>query len=203
MPKKNQMCETIVEAARKRFAHYGFGKTTMSEIAKDCKMSPGNLYRYFDGKLDIAEEIAKYHVENQLDCVCAIARDTSQSAQERLRAYFLYELRDGYKTLEEEPKMQEIADIISRERVEFSEWLMGREQSLISEILAAGNANKEFDIPDVMQAAKVLQAATMKFRLPQMHSPLSLEKLELELIALLDLFMSGLEPRETADSSAT
>ena len=34
----------ILEAASDRFLHYGYGKTTMSEIAKDCNMSTGNLY---------------------------------------------------------------------------------------------------------------------------------------------------------------
>ncbi|GAV21360.1 bacterial regulatory proteins, TetR family [Mariprofundus micogutta] len=38
--------ERIVAAARQRFSHYGYGKTTMAEIASDCQMSVGNLYRF-------------------------------------------------------------------------------------------------------------------------------------------------------------
>ena len=45
----------IVAAAKKRFTHFGYGKTTMAEVAADCGMSPGNLYRFFPGKLDIAD----------------------------------------------------------------------------------------------------------------------------------------------------
>ena len=45
----------ILDAASRRFLHYGYKKTTMSEIANDCNMSTGNLYRYFPSKLDIAE----------------------------------------------------------------------------------------------------------------------------------------------------
>ncbi|HXI87254.1 MAG TPA: TetR/AcrR family transcriptional regulator, partial [Parvularculaceae bacterium] len=44
----------ILHAASSRFLHYGYGKTTMSEIAKDCNMSTGNVYRYFPSKMDIA-----------------------------------------------------------------------------------------------------------------------------------------------------
>ena len=51
--------EKIIEAARERFTHYGYGKTTMAELARDCDMSSGNLYRFFPGKLDIAEEICR------------------------------------------------------------------------------------------------------------------------------------------------
>src|SRR6185312_4666037 len=55
---KDNVRDKIVEAAKKRFSHFGYGKTTMAEIATDCGMSPGNLYRFFPGKLDIAEAIA-------------------------------------------------------------------------------------------------------------------------------------------------
>ena len=44
----------ILDKAFLRFGRFGFGKTTMAEIAKDCDMSAGNLYRYFDNKKEIA-----------------------------------------------------------------------------------------------------------------------------------------------------
>ena len=50
----------IILAAKERFLHYGYPKTTMAEVAADCNMSPGNLYRYFKGKLDIAIEIGNH-----------------------------------------------------------------------------------------------------------------------------------------------
>jgi TetR/AcrR family transcriptional regulator len=40
----------ILEAARKRFAHYGLGKTTMNDIASDIGMSKASLYYYFTDK---------------------------------------------------------------------------------------------------------------------------------------------------------
>ena len=40
----------IIEAALKRFAHYGLAKTTMSEIAKDISLSKALLYYYFPDK---------------------------------------------------------------------------------------------------------------------------------------------------------
>ena len=38
----------ILDAAEARFRTYGFGKTTMAEIASDIDMSTANLYRYFE-----------------------------------------------------------------------------------------------------------------------------------------------------------
>ena len=43
----------IIEAANARFKHYGYGKTTMAEIAADSGMSAANLYRYFKNKQEI------------------------------------------------------------------------------------------------------------------------------------------------------
>ena len=38
----DEIATQILDAASRRFLHYGYGKTTMSEIAKDCNMSTGN-----------------------------------------------------------------------------------------------------------------------------------------------------------------
>lgn len=43
----------IIEAALKRFAHYGLSKTTMTEIAKDVSFSKALLYYYFPDKLNL------------------------------------------------------------------------------------------------------------------------------------------------------
>ena len=50
--------QDILEAAEARFKLYGYNKTTMSEIAKDCDMSAANLYRFFQNKLDIGANLA-------------------------------------------------------------------------------------------------------------------------------------------------
>jgi AcrR family transcriptional regulator len=43
---------SIIEAARKRFSHYGLTKTTMNEIAADIGMSKASLYYYFPDSLN-------------------------------------------------------------------------------------------------------------------------------------------------------
>ena len=50
----------ILRAALKCFAAKGFHATTMSDIARACEMSAGNLYNYFAGKVDIVEELARH-----------------------------------------------------------------------------------------------------------------------------------------------
>lgn len=49
----------IVEAAIKRFSHFGIQKTTMSEIADDIKISKANLYYYYPDKWSLVEAIVE------------------------------------------------------------------------------------------------------------------------------------------------
>jgi len=60
----------IIEAATKRFSHFGISKTTMTEIAKDLSLSKALLYYYFPDKISlyaaVLESIAKkmfYNIE--------------------------------------------------------------------------------------------------------------------------------------------
>lgn len=45
--------DTIIDAAQKRFLHFGVGKTTMNEIADDLSISKASLYYYFPDKLNL------------------------------------------------------------------------------------------------------------------------------------------------------
>jgi AcrR family transcriptional regulator len=67
----------ILDAAHRRFSAYGFGKTTMAEIADDVGMSAANLYRYFENKLDLGAAAWKR------SCWRACASPTSSRARSR------------------------------------------------------------------------------------------------------------------------
>ena len=92
MSEKQDTRDTILDAAMKRFLHYGYAKTTMSEIATDCDMSAGNIYRFFPSKLDIAEAMARRFQATINQEFAAIARDGNRSASERLKSIFNYEM---------------------------------------------------------------------------------------------------------------
>ena len=57
MDKNSPKEKTIIEAARNRFAHYGFSKVTMEEIATDVGMGKASLYYYFPKKEDIFKAV--------------------------------------------------------------------------------------------------------------------------------------------------
>ena len=187
------MRQNIISAAKERFLHYGYGKTTIAELARDCNMSPGNLYRYFQGKLDIAEEIARESSEHNLEALRAVVRAAGKSASEKLRSYLETALKTTYDMLEEDPRVFEIATTISQERPSFANEQMAKDRALMAEILSAGNAAGEFNIPDVVNAAEMIQCATMKFRYPQLWSQLPYDELVRELHGVTDLILKGVQ----------
>src|ERR1700759_558026 len=51
--------ERILVVAERRFREIGCQKTTVADIAKVLRMSPANVYRFFDSKKAIHEGVAR------------------------------------------------------------------------------------------------------------------------------------------------
>jgi AcrR family transcriptional regulator len=196
MSEKDAVRTQIVDAAKKRFSHFGYAKTTMAEVASDCAMSPGNLYRFFPGKLDIAEAIATEDYQKHLDHLRKVAANPKKTARERLHDFFFEELRRTFNKLESDPRAYEMAVVISREKPQFANWMLAQEREILAALLEDGNKLGEFASPKPVGCAEHIQSALMKFRYPQLWSKLPLDKLENELEGVMDLVIDGLSPRK-------
>jgi len=195
MAEKDTVRECIIEAAKKRFSHFGYAKTTMAEVAGDCEMSPGNLYRFFPGKLDIAEAIATEDYTKHLLHLAKLAVQPGKDARERLHDLLFEELRRTYHKLEKDPRAVEMARVISQERPTFANWMLENERKILIALLDEAERRGEFSVADKQFTAEMVQAATMKFRYPQLWSKLTLPKLERELEGVMNLLVNGLCPR--------
>jgi len=189
----DEMHRKIIEAAKKRFTHYGYGKTTMADLARDCDMSAGNLYRYFPGKLDIAEEICRGASLQTADTLRKVLGRSGETAMDRLRAFLFEDLRTTYHRLEEDPRIVEMAQIVTQQRPAFHNEGLMREREVLAKILEMGNETGEFAVSDPMETAEMIQSATMKFSYPQLFSQLSLARLERELAGVFDLLTRGFQ----------
>lgn len=194
MAEKDAVRECIIEAAKKRFSHFGYAKTTMAEVAGDCEMSPGNLYRFFPGKLDIAEAIATEDYTKHLLHLAKLAVQPGKDARERLHDLLFEELRRTYHKLEKDPRAVEMARVISQERPTFANWMLENERKILIALLDEAERRGEFSVADKQFTAEMVQAATMKFRYPQLWSKLTLPKLERELEGVMNLLVHGLCP---------
>tara|TARA_R110000787_G_scaffold102192_4_gene208036 strand:- start:111 stop:716 length:606 start_codon:yes stop_codon:yes gene_type:complete len=184
--------QQILEAAMERIHHYGYGKTTMSEIARDCSMSAGNIYRFFASKIDIAEAMARKFNAKVFEEYAAIARKPV-SASARIREFFEMSLDRTFTAIEEDAKILEVANVLKEERPLYFNEQLAQERVYLVQILNDGAQTGEFrplDRPE--ETAEFMQAALMKFRFPQLFSALSLPKLQRELVGVLDILLAAL-----------
>lgn len=202
MAEKDTVRDQIIEAAKKRFSHFGYAKTTMAEVAADCSMSPGNLYRFFPGKLDIAEAIATADIEGRLEQHRVAVFASMKPVRERLHDYFFEELHYTYNKLGDNPRILEMATVICNERPLYANWILATERKLLIEVLEESERQGEFQIADKDYIAEMMQSALMKFRYPQLWSKLTLPKLERELDGVLSLLFDGLGAQKTHASQA-
>lgn len=87
--KRNQ----IIEAALKRFSHFGIAKTSMSEVADDLKLSKANLYYYFPDKFSLIEAIA-YRITDESDAMIEKAFDEAKGTLDLL--YRMLDMKKAY-----------------------------------------------------------------------------------------------------------
>lgn len=194
MPEQSDSRDAILSAAMTRILHYGYGKTTMAEIAKDCDMSAGNIYRFFKSKLDIAEAMARKFNQTIFQAFSEIVRRSDESALDRLREFFQSRLDRTYHLLEEDPKKLELAEVLGSERPGFANEQFAQERIYIVELLEQGIERGEIaPLDNCNFTAEMLQTALMKFEYPQLWTQLSMEKLQREFDGVMDLLIKALK----------
>ena len=192
-PTAEEIKSLILDKAVDRFIRYGFGKTTMVEIAKDCGMSAGNLYRYFESKFDIGVGVAQLYICKAEQILRDVLKRPGLSPSQRLEAFVLEKLRFMHSQIIEQPNVQDLVDFILDDRWDLVERHRDVQNSLMSEILSEGNRTGEFKVSDVVHTANAIYALTTKFRLPHFIKNVTLEGLEQEAKAGVDLMIKGLK----------
>jgi len=187
----------ILDAAEDRIRVYGYGKTTMAEIAKDCQMSAANLYRYFKNKQDIAAACAERCMTEQQDAIRELVRQDFPSAAQKLRAFVIEDLKRTHELFVDQPKINELVEYITSERKELVHIKIKRQHTLIAEILVQGNQNGEFNINDVVATARAVQNTLVKFNVPIFMALYPIDEFISMANEVVDLLLNGLHRSES------
>ncbi|MEQ8290245.1 MAG: TetR/AcrR family transcriptional regulator [Gammaproteobacteria bacterium] len=162
--------DIILECAIQRFSIYGFNKTTMAEIADDASMSAANIYRYFKNKQDIAAVCTRNIMNERLAVLTKAIRNPELTAGQRLEQYVLETLQFSRTKANENSKIDEICNEITRHRPDLVHHKIENEKALIMEILTLGNQTGEFQVDNVMKRAEAIHAMLVVFDVPMfMH----------------------------------
>jgi AcrR family transcriptional regulator len=162
--------ERILVVAERLFRQIGYQKTTVADIAKELRMSPANVYRFFDSKKAIHEGVAR-----------TLMGEVEVEAQRIARAPgpATVRLRDLMKTVNRmnteryvgDSKLHEMVEIAMQEDWDVCVAHMEMIASTIGEVVGQGAASGEFEAPDVYLASLCACTAMMRFFHPQMIAP--------------------------------
>src|SRR3979409_1095275 len=76
--------ERILVVAERLFRQIGYQKTTVADIAKELRMSPANVYRFFESKKAIHEGVART-LMGGVEAAARTIAGTPDPAAQRLR----------------------------------------------------------------------------------------------------------------------
>lgn len=182
----------IIEAAQSRFRTYGYGKTTMAEIAADVSMSASNLYRYFSNKQDIAAVCARQCMDELQDMLKAVIAVPNATAEQRLHHFIQTALHYHFNLMHESPRLNELVDSISHHHRELIYERNIVMEGLIEEILELGNQSGEFAVDSIQVTAAAILKSTVIFTAPIFMHLYTLEEFEKMAIDVVNLIINGL-----------
>src|SRR5215216_1989371 len=159
--------ERTVETAERFFRQIGYQKTTVADIAKALRMSPANVYRFFDSKKSINAGVAR-RLMSEVEGASQIIATGPQSATERLRKLLATIHRMNSDRYVGDSKMHDMVAVAMEENWDVCKAHMECITGVIAIVIAAGVASGEFRAPDIGLAAVCTCTAMMRFFHPQM-----------------------------------
>ena len=142
----------IMETAEKLFRTIGYQKTTVADIAKALRMSPANVYRFFESKKAINEAVAE-HLMSQAEAAISEIADRDMPAAARLSAMIttLHRLNEGLYT--QDHRMHEMVEVALTESWAVVQGHIERKSAIFH----------EFKGREPLLACRCGQAAAMRF----------------------------------------
>ena len=188
--------ERILVVAERLFRQIGYQKTTVADIAKELRMSPANVYRFFDSKKSIHEGVARglmgeVEIEAQ-----RIARSEGPAAT-RLRQMMTTINRMNTERYVGDAKLHEMVEIAMQEDWDVCVAHMELIGQTIGEVIAQGMTTGEFEVDDLEVAALCACTAMMRFFHPQMIAQCA-TKPGPTIDQMIDFVIAGLSPRARA-----
>jgi AcrR family transcriptional regulator len=186
--------ERILVEAERLFREIGYQKTTVADIAKVLRMSPANVYRFFDSKKAIHEGVARGLMGGVEDAAQTIATGRGSTAASRLRELMTTVNRMNTERYVVDSKLHEMVEIAMEESWDVCIAHMERITETIGSVIGEGAATGEFEVPDVPLAAMCACTAMMRFFHPQMIAQCA-NKPGPSLDQMIDFILAGLAPR--------
>jgi AcrR family transcriptional regulator len=189
--------ERILVVAERLFRQIGYQKTTVADIAKELRMSPANVYRFFDSKKSIHEGVART-LMGEVEVEAQRIASMPGPAAVRLRDMMKTINRMNTERYVGDSKLHEMVEIAMEEDWDVCVAHMLLITETIGSVIGQGAASGEFEVADVPLAAMCACTAMMRFFHPQMIAQCA-TKPGPTIDQMIDFVIAGLSPRATAN----
>jgi len=158
----------ILDVAQKRFAHFGVGKTTMTEIAADVGMSKASIYYYYPDKEHLFLAVIQKEMDEFIAAIIRITREKGTAAK-KIKHYV--SIRHSYfQRLVTLALIDEQSQTIlksSKEKIHQN--LVSKEIKTVQQILSGGVKEGEFGSFNTKSYADLLVTAMRGLRILMIH----------------------------------
>jgi AcrR family transcriptional regulator len=185
--------ERILVVAERLFREIGYQKTTVADIAKVLRMSPANVYRFFDSKKAIHEGVARGLMGDVEEEAQRIA-DSPGPAAARLRELMKTVHRMNSERYVGDSKLHEMVAIAMEEDWDVCVAHIQLITQTMGSVIAQGVASGEFEVRDLEEAALCCCTGMMRFFHPQMIAQ-CVNKPGPTIDQMIDFLLAGLAPR--------
>ena len=143
-PADHSVRDQIVEAADEHFSHYGYEKTTVSDLAKAIGFSKAYIYKFFDSKQAIGEAICT----KTLGAIVVAVEEAvagAPTATEKFRRMFRTLVATSVSLFFNDRKLYDIAAHSAGEGWPSARAYGERMRQILSEIIREGRESGEFE----------------------------------------------------------
>jgi AcrR family transcriptional regulator len=184
----------IMDTADRLFRTLGYQKTTVADIARELRMSPANVYRFFASKAAITEAIAERLLEQVGVAVWAVARGP-EPAPDRLRALFRLMQQQTLTLFFSERRMHDIVRVAMDEHWAVVKAHINLIDQAIAHIVRDGQAAGVFGDVDPEQTGGIIHATCVLFSHPTLvQQCLDTEDLPAMADAMAEFCLRALRP---------
>ncbi|SDN44363.1 DNA-binding transcriptional regulator, AcrR family [Methylobacterium phyllostachyos] len=156
----------ILATADAYFREIGYQKTTVADIARALKMSPANVYRFFDSKKAINEAVLERLIGEVEALISEIADRPGLDPTERLVAAIETLHRDCTRRCEAFPRVHEMIEAAMAESWDVCRHHVARITAGFERIIRDGVARGVFEAADPAEAAACVHAAIARYTHP-------------------------------------
>jgi AcrR family transcriptional regulator len=144
-PIDHEIRDQIVAAANQHFSQYGYGKTTVSDLAKAIGFSKAYIYKFFDSKQAVGEAICANCLAEIVAAVEQAINVEGLSPTERFRRLVKTVIATGVNLFFNDRKLYDIAAFAASESWPSAQAYDAQIKRFVSQIVREGREIGEFE----------------------------------------------------------